>query len=186
MSLTSVVPAAVPSLFHNSAPCDLSKAVKKSVPFISIKLEGYEPAGPGLMSLTSTVPAAVPLEAHSSLPLTPLLAPKNTLPSKETKSPGLLEADPGLMSFKTCGIRDGRSLSSKRSNSRRLAWCLGDFPDPSPIHHRLIGRMRMCRSPGCKSGLLLMAKALSRASYALSARCSSARWQIPRAALLFP
>ena len=42
MSLTITVPAAVPSLFHNSVPKPLANAVKNSVPFTSTRLDGLE------------------------------------------------------------------------------------------------------------------------------------------------
>src|SRR5438552_18499978 len=69
MSLTRAVPAAVPSLFHNSGPCVPSFAWKYSVPFALIRSRRDEPAPPGLMSLTSTMPAVVPsLGIERSLP----------------------------------------------------------------------------------------------------------------------
>ena len=37
MSLTSTVPAAVPSLFHSSTPCVPSLAVKNSVPLTFVR-----------------------------------------------------------------------------------------------------------------------------------------------------
>ena len=48
MSLTRAVPAAVPSLFHSSAPCMPSSAVKNSVPFTSVRLLGSELYGAGV------------------------------------------------------------------------------------------------------------------------------------------
>ena len=42
MSLTKTVPAAVPSLFHNSTPSVESYAVNKSVPATSIRVPTYE------------------------------------------------------------------------------------------------------------------------------------------------
>src|ERR671932_700795 len=67
MSLTRVVPAAVPSLFHSSPPCTPSSAAKNSVPFTSAMLPGDEPTvRVPLMSLTSAVPAAVPSDFHRS------------------------------------------------------------------------------------------------------------------------
>src|SRR5262249_4238121 len=64
-SLTRVVPAAVPSPFHNSEPVVPSSAVKNSVPFTTVRLLGSEPkveppGGGGLMYLMRVVPAAVP------------------------------------------------------------------------------------------------------------------------------
>src|SRR5436190_16464118 len=43
MSLTIVVPAAVPSLFHNSRPSMLLVALKYSVPLTFVRPAGFEP-----------------------------------------------------------------------------------------------------------------------------------------------
>ena len=80
MSLTRVVPAAVPSLFHSSVPWLPSSAAKNSVPFTFVRLLGEDEALPALMSLTRTVPAAVPSLFHSSVPCVPSLAAKNSVP----------------------------------------------------------------------------------------------------------
>ena len=69
MSLTSTVPAAVPSLFHSSVPKSGWNAVKKSVPLTLVSQEGLEDPAPGLMSFTSTVPAVVPSLFQSSNPV---------------------------------------------------------------------------------------------------------------------
>ena len=74
MSLTSKVPASVPSLFHSSFPPLPSLAVKKSVPFTSVSGDGKEPIAPGEMSRTSTVPAAVASLFQSSTPFVPSFA----------------------------------------------------------------------------------------------------------------
>jgi hypothetical protein len=66
--LTSLVPAAVPSLFHNSGPCTPSLAAKNNVPLTFVRSVGPEPSLPGRMSLTSCVPAAVPSLFHGSMP----------------------------------------------------------------------------------------------------------------------
>src|SRR5262249_26859185 len=67
MSLTSTVPAAVPSLFHSSVPCVPSLAVKNSVPLTLVKLLGKE-GPPGVMSLTTTVTVAVPTDVLNAGP----------------------------------------------------------------------------------------------------------------------
>ena len=72
MSLTSTVPASVPSLFHSSVPFALVVAVKNSVPSTFVRLPGLE-LPVVLMSFTSTgvePPGAI---FHSSAP--PPLAP---------------------------------------------------------------------------------------------------------------
>jgi hypothetical protein len=85
MSLTSTVPAAVPSVFHSSVPVVPSLAVKNRVsPTILNSVDDEE--GPekvliepplGLRSLKSVVPAAVPSVLQSSIPVPlPSLAPK--------------------------------------------------------------------------------------------------------------
>src|SRR5439155_3962 len=79
MSLTSTVPAAVPSLFQSSGPFVL-KARKKSVPFTFVSPSGPEPPLPGLMSLTSTVPAAVPSLFQSSVPFAGSKPRKKSVP----------------------------------------------------------------------------------------------------------
>src|SRR5207302_660138 len=76
MSLTRTVPAALPSLFHNSRPFTPSSATKNSVPPTAVRYPGYEPELAGLMSLTRTVPAALPSLFHSSTPFTQSLAEK--------------------------------------------------------------------------------------------------------------
>ena len=68
MSLTSFVPAGVPSDFQSSRPSVGSVARKKSVPPTLVNSLGFEPPLPGLMSLTSVVPAAVPSDFQSSRP----------------------------------------------------------------------------------------------------------------------
>ena len=76
ISLTKTVPAAVPSLFHNSVPFT-SKAVKNSVRVLPTTVRLL-----GLIFLTRTVPAAVPSLFHSPLAFTPSLVQKNrVLPS---------------------------------------------------------------------------------------------------------
>ena len=55
MSLTKTVPAAVPSLFHNSPPCVPSLARKYKVPFTFVRSVGLERFS-GLMSFTSFTP----------------------------------------------------------------------------------------------------------------------------------
>ena len=80
MSLTRTVPAAVPSLFHSSAPWVVSRATKKRVPLKSVSDELRKTLTalelPGLMSLTSLVPLLVPSLFHSSTPCLPSLALK--------------------------------------------------------------------------------------------------------------
>src|SRR5688500_8089805 len=77
MSLTIVVPAAVPSLLHSSRPLVEFVAEKYTRPLSAARLCGVEPAEPGAMSLTIAVPPP-PLVDHSSLPFTPSLAVKNS------------------------------------------------------------------------------------------------------------
>ena len=69
MSLTSTVPASVPSLFQSSDPFVASLAVKNSVPFTFVRYVGdTNSSAAGQMSLTSTVPARVPSLFQSSYP----------------------------------------------------------------------------------------------------------------------
>src|SRR5438874_2471618 len=68
MSLTSLVPAAVPSDLHGSRPWVGSVAVKKTLPPMSVSSRRLGSPPPGLMSLTSLVPAAVPSDLQSSRP----------------------------------------------------------------------------------------------------------------------
>src|SRR5262249_1143546 len=79
-SLTRVVPASVPSLFHSSHPCVPSSALKNSVPLTFVRWRGPELPLPVLMSLTSTVPASVPSLFHSSCPCLPSSAARNSVP----------------------------------------------------------------------------------------------------------
>jgi hypothetical protein len=83
-SLTSTVPAAVPSLFQSLSP-DLAekgenRAPKKSVPLTLVRSWAS-------MALTIAVPAGVPSVRHSPV-LTPSWAVKNTVPPASTKGPG--------------------------------------------------------------------------------------------------
>src|SRR4051794_15760625 len=71
MSLTSTVPAGVPSLFHSSRPCTASPAWKYTVSPIFTRPLGYEPRSPPWMSATSVVAAVVPSLLHSSTPWPP-------------------------------------------------------------------------------------------------------------------
>ena len=64
--LTDIVPAFVPSLFHNSRPFAPRLVQKRSVPFTFTSPKRPEPFGPITISLTSTVPAAVPSLFHNS------------------------------------------------------------------------------------------------------------------------
>ena len=61
MLATRTVPAAVPSLFQSSRP-----VLGESVPPMFVRLDGKEPATPGLISRSRKVPAAVPSVRQSS------------------------------------------------------------------------------------------------------------------------
>src|SRR5262245_11419846 len=81
MSLTSLVPAVVPSLFHSSRPPVPSYAVKNSVPltFVRLLMELY--LWLGGRPLTRTVPLAVPSLFHNSkLPCQKSPVVKNSVP----------------------------------------------------------------------------------------------------------
>src|SRR5262245_35017918 len=88
MSLTRVVPAAVPSLRHCSAPAVPSFHDKNSFPLKSLRHEAFDPPLPGRMSLTRVVPAAVPSLFHSSHPCAPSSAVKNRVPLTFVSPPG--------------------------------------------------------------------------------------------------
>ena len=66
MSLTSLVPAAVPFDFQSSRPWLPSSALKKSDPSASARSKGEESTPFWLMSLTSVVPPGVPSDVQSS------------------------------------------------------------------------------------------------------------------------
>ena len=67
MSLTIVVPAAVPSLHQTSVPFTPSSAEKHTSLPRATRYSGSEPSsGVGSMSLTIAVPAAVPSLRQSS------------------------------------------------------------------------------------------------------------------------
>src|SRR5215213_284285 len=75
MSLTSLVPFSVPSVFHSSSPCFLSHALKNVVlGAVETMSSGSEVPGPGTMSLTSLVPHLVPSLFHSSSPYLTVVA----------------------------------------------------------------------------------------------------------------
>src|SRR5262249_53701414 len=61
VSLTSTVPAGVPSLFHSSSPWTPSSAAKYNMPFTSARPDGFAwHEIEGSRSFTITVPAVVP------------------------------------------------------------------------------------------------------------------------------
>src|SRR5262249_34001533 len=76
MSLTSLVPAVVPSLTHNSEPVVPSSPAKKSLSPTGVSSDSDQ------IDLTSTVPAAVPSVFHRPLDE----VAKNTNPLKALKS----------------------------------------------------------------------------------------------------
>src|SRR6266545_1866513 len=80
MSLTMVVPLAVPSLFQSSVPFVPSLAVKRRVPFMFVRDWGEALAEPGQISFTRDVPLAVPSLFQSSVPITPSLAAQKRVP----------------------------------------------------------------------------------------------------------
>src|SRR3712207_1168378 len=111
MSLTSVVPFSVPSVFHSSSPCFLSHALKKVVlgP-VETMSSAPESPGPGTMSLTILVPLLVPSLFHSSSPYLTVLAEKkvhflvsNTLSGSDeplsVSSTAFITRGPGSMSL---------------------------------------------------------------------------------------
>ena len=71
MSLTSEVPAAVPSVTHSSYPLVGSKAENSALPFPvdTRELMKELPDASGLMSFNSMVEAKVPLVTQSSFPV---------------------------------------------------------------------------------------------------------------------
>lgn len=71
MSVTIVVPFAVPSLRHSSLPLTPSLAANNSWLSTAVSTPGVEPSAPSKISLTKTVPAAVPSVFQSSRPLLP-------------------------------------------------------------------------------------------------------------------
>src|SRR5262249_32017309 len=105
MSLTSTVPALVPSVFQSSRPAATVVAAKNpgelAEPSGNTIGLGSDPSAPGLMSLTNeTTPALVTF--HSSVPLTPLSAEKNSTPRAAAfcgfRNTGLELQAPGQMS----------------------------------------------------------------------------------------
>ena len=77
-----IVPAVVPSLFHNSMPVSPSSALKNRVPPNSVSQLAQ-------ISLTRTVPASVPSLFHSSRPFVPSLAEKNSVAPTAVSQRGL-------------------------------------------------------------------------------------------------
>src|SRR5436190_2037797 len=99
MSLTSTVPASVPSLFQSSVPVPESEAVKKSVPPTAVRAAGDDELFPDTMSLTSTVPSGVPSLRQSSLPVPAWRAENIRVPLTLARLPGEEEPAPGSMSL---------------------------------------------------------------------------------------
>ena len=101
ISLTSTVPATVPSLFHNSVPFSSVNAEKYKVPLMLIMLEISDAPIPVRISFTSVAPVPFGADFHSSSPLTPLSARKKTLLSACTKLRGPEFFVPRKISFTT-------------------------------------------------------------------------------------
>src|SRR5881396_626657 len=100
MSLTRIVPASVPSLFHSSQPAFGSNPEKKIVPSTLASGPFRPPAprpGPGQTSFTSTVPASVPSLFHSSQPVSGANAMKYSTPPASVSQLGPDEHRPGQM-----------------------------------------------------------------------------------------
>ena len=101
MSLRTLVPAAVPSVIHNSRPTVASVAANNTRPSVTAPISvGVLLLAPGTMSLTSEVPAAVPSLTHNSRPVAADPSAENTNfpPGSGIKVCGPDPAAPGLMS----------------------------------------------------------------------------------------
>ncbi len=83
-----MVPALVPSLFHNSEPLVPSVAWKYNVPLTFVKEPGKALLAFRRMSRTWTVPALVPSLFHNSEPLLPSVARKYNVPFTFVKELG--------------------------------------------------------------------------------------------------
>src|SRR5271165_2749234 len=116
MSLTSRVPAALPSLFHSCRPWTPSSAEKKSVPSTTPSAAGYELKGPGKMSLTIIVPAAVPSLVHGAELWTSdgtaagTMMVKDILPGPLSSYPAALGVVDGTLFFSADDGVHGRQL----------------------------------------------------------------------------
>src|SRR6266581_4799803 len=89
MSSTSIVPAAVPSDVHSSAPFVPSLAENSSEVPNAPSESGLELSEPGAMSFTSTVPEELPFDFHSSRPWDLLsTAEKNRVPFTSVRLAG--------------------------------------------------------------------------------------------------
>src|SRR6266540_3702691 len=132
MSLTSFVPAAVPSDFQSSARPYALRALKKSVWLALVRYHGWLPPRPRLTSLTSLVPGPVPSDFQSSLPYPAPRALKKVLPWNLVNPQGSLlfgvppAVTPGLMSL----------------TSFVPAAVPSDFQGSSPCRPSLAGKMR--------------------------------------------
>ncbi len=95
MSLTNVVPIAVPSVEYSSIPFIPSSAMKYNLFIKTVKKEGELLAEPALISLTKTVPTAEPSLFQSSVPcVVPLFAEKNKILLQTFKFVGVLLKTP--------------------------------------------------------------------------------------------
>ena len=81
--LTSAVPSALPSLFHNPATWEASDPAKYKVSLATTRWPGVA------AELTRTVPASVPSLFHILRPWTPSSAVKNNSPLRFVSSIGL-------------------------------------------------------------------------------------------------
>src|SRR6185369_694345 len=81
MSLTTTVPAAVPSVFHSSRPVPAVVAEKKATPPARVSWYGVLDEDPGTMSSTWVVPPRVPSVRHSSSPFAPKPRKRSVPPS---------------------------------------------------------------------------------------------------------
>ncbi len=135
-SVTRLVPAAVPSLFHTSDPNDGSEALKYRVPLTFVRSPGSMPSLSGVMSLIRFVPDAVPSLFHSSVLPAASVAMKNSVPLTAVKSWGFELGTPPAMS------RSARTTGSEPAGTASTALATTS----SVTRHRAAPRSRRERS----------------------------------------
>src|SRR5687768_9519911 len=125
MSFSSRVPAAEPSLTHNSRPrsatCAENSRRSPKAPPRTRSTVGDDPPGPGTTSATRPVPSAVPSDLQSSDPAAASVIGKTSIPLKSNNGdgPGKNEGAPGLTSSRTTRVPSAvPSLTHRRLSFR--------------------------------------------------------------------
>jgi hypothetical protein len=131
MSLTRIVPAAVPSLFHSSTQPARSNALKNRVPFTLTSSSMKIPAK-GIGNVPASVPSLRQRPSNE-----PLRAVKNSVPLATVKLPGYELRGPGTMSLTSVVPAAVPSVFHSSAPCSRSSW--GTKNSSPPTRVRLTG-----------------------------------------------